>query len=404
MNQLPLSGIRVTDFTWAVAGPVGTQLMAVMGADVIKVESSKRLDQLREGEPYADHIPGVNRSGRFNNLNLCKKSITVDLKQPEAIDLVRQLIKVSDVVIENFAYGVMDKFGLGHDALRKLRSDLIVVSSIGLGSTGPRKHYVAYGNTLHAFSGLTALTGYYNGPPQGIGGTYSDPLTGITAIFAILAALNHRDQTGEGQYIDLSMAEATLVQLPEAVMDYMMNGRVRKCEGNRDDIMAPHNTYRCKGDDSWVAIAVGSEEEWLAFCKAIGEPAWTKDDKFADTVSRWRNQDELDKLVSEWTRTRTSYEVMETLQKAGVASGPSFNLKELVTDPHLNERGYFFEQDHPEAGRKVVSGLPWRMSQHPDLEYKPAPLLGQHNDYAFHELLGFSQADVEKMTARGILS
>ncbi|MBI2909272.1 MAG: CoA transferase [Chloroflexi bacterium] len=402
-EPLPLNGIRITDFSWALAGPLCTQLLGAMGAEVIKIETSKRLDALRGAEPFADGVPGPNRSGRFNNLNLCKKGCTLDLTKPEAVELVNGLIKLSDVVIENFAFGVMARLGLGHETVLKIRPDLIYVSSSGLGAAGPKKHHVAFGNTVHAFSGLTALTGYYQGPPRGIGGTFSDPLTGITAAFAILAALHHRADTGLGQFVDLSMAEATLAQLPEAVMDYTMNGRVRGCEGNRDGSMAPHNTYPTRGEDEWVCIAVSSEEEWKSLCRAMGSPSWAAEDKFSDMFRRLQHQDELDSLIGEWTSSFSSREITDMLQKAGVPAGPSSNLEQFVTDPHLRARGYLFELDHPEAGRRTVSGLPWKLSHCPEPAYWPAPMLGEHNGYVFQELLGLAGDRVAELTASGVI-
>ncbi|MFH1486904.1 MAG: CoA transferase [Chloroflexota bacterium] len=404
MDSLPLEGVRIVDFTWVLAGPLCTQMLAAMGADVVKIESSRRLDEARTREPFADRIPGPNRSGPFNSINPCKKSCTLNLTKPEAVELARRLIKLSDVVIDNFAFGVMERLGLGHEVLMKLKPDLIVVSCTGLGATGPRRHYVAFGTILHAFAGLTGLIGYPGGSPKAMGGPYTDPLTGIGAAFAILAALHHRAESGQGQFIDISMAEATIAQLPEAIMDYTMNGRIRGREGNRDDIMAPHDAYPCRGGDRWVCIAVTNEEEWQSLCRAMGTPSWTNDARFSDMFSRRRNLKELDELISAWTSSRTSYEVMHILQEAGVPAGPSSTLKDMVTDPHLNERGYFFELDHPETGRRIVSGLPWKLGNHPKLEYQPAPVLGQHNSYVFEELLGLTEEQVAALMANGIAS
>ena len=276
-----------------------------------------------------------------------------------------------------------------------------MLAASGLGRTGPYRTYVGYVRGIHACSGLCYLTGHSGGPPVQGGGVYADYLTGTTSAFAILAALHHRSKTGEGQYIDIAMSESVMAQLPEAIMDYTMNGRVRSRVGNRDDIMAPHGCYPCRGEDKWVAIAVSTEEEWAAFCQAIGSPQWTKEEKFSDGFSRWRNQDELDKLIAGWTMNHTHYEVMQILQKAGVAAGPSVSMEELINDAHLGERGFFVETDHPEVGRRSMVGLPWKTSTCPD--YQSAPLLGQHNEYVFMELLGMPDSEFVRLVDERVI-
>ena len=402
MSSLPLDGIRIADFGTVITGPWATHLLATMGAEVIKVESMRRPDGLRTLPIWADGIPGVNRS-IFNVYNCSKKSCTIDLSRSEGAELARALVKISDVVVECFGFGVMERLGLGYAMLKELKPDIIMLSISGPGRTGPEKEYLCYGHTIHAYCGLTGLTGYLHGPPTGLGTTYTDPLTGLAGTFAMLTALYHRANTGEGQYIDLSMSEITMAQLPEAIMDYTMNQRERGRQGNRDDIMAPHNCYPCKGEDKWVAISVSNDEEWKAFCAAIGSPEWTRDEQFSDQYSRWQNQDELDRLVGEWTRNYTSYEVMEILQKAGVAAGPSLNSDEIVTDPHLNERDFFVALDHPEVGKRVLTGRPWKLSAIPKANYHCAPLFGEHNDYVFGELLGLSKDKIAELVKEKVI-
>ena len=401
MQKLPLEGIRVADFSWVLAGPHCTQWLGLMGAEIIKLETNKRLDMMRMSA-FAEGKRDIERAGAFHMLNYNKKSCTLDLTQPKAIEIVKKLVKISDVTVENFAPGVIDKMGLGYTVLKSIKPDIIFVSSSGLGSTGPDRGHVAYGSTLHSFSGLCSITGYAGGPPRTIGGTYTDPLTGVTMTFAILAALYHRAKTGEGQFIDLSMAESTIAQLPEAIMDYTMNSRVAAPSGNEDGAMAPHGCYPCKGNDKWVAIAVSNDAEWKSLCHAMGNPDWCKEKRFADQYSRYRNKTELDKLVGEWTKNYTNYEVMQILQKAGVAAGPSTNIDDMVADPHLKERGLYKELDYPDIGKRPIVAAPWKLSRG-FADYKIAPHLGEHNEYVFHELLKMPHDDIKKLMEEKVI-
>ena len=395
--KLPLNGIRVADFTQIQAGGHCAQWLAVLGAEVIKIESKKRPELLRL------MAPGLNRSSAFNSLNYGKKDCTINLQKQEGIELAKRIIRISDIVSENFATGTMERFGMGYHDLKLIKPDIIMISVSGPGRTGPDKDHVAYAPTIHAYSGMCSLTGYTGRPPNMMGAMWVDAMAAQTAAFATLAALNHRAVTGEGQHIDVSMTEVMLSLLPEAVTDYAMNRRVRGREGNRDDIMAPHGCYRCRGDDKWVAIAVSSDEEWRSLCQVIGRPEWMEDERFSDEFSRWRNQDELDRLITEWTRGHTHYEVMGILQRAGVACGPSANPAELATDPHLKERDFFVEIEHPEMGKGIYGRLPLRIDGAHIGNYSTAPLLGEHNDYVFGELLGIPRREMERLIEEEII-
>lgn len=378
MSSLPLEGIRVVDFSQIQAGPQCTLWLGVMGAEVIKVESQQRPDLLRQyaRTRYGGPDVGLNRSPIYSSLNLNKKSCTLNLTQPRAIELVKDIVSLSDVVVENFSSGVMERLGLDYDSLRQVKPDIIMLSISGLGRTGPERNYLAYAAIIHAFTGLCSLSGYPGDTPNLMGVMWSDVLAAQTAAFAVVAALHHRSRTGQGQYIDLAMSEATLSLIPEAVMDYTMNGRVRGCEGNRNDIMAPHGCYPCQGEDKWVALAVANDEEWQAFCQAVGRPEWTVDERFADQLGRWQNQDEIDRLVAEWTLRHTRHQVMEVLQRFGIAAGPSTTAIDLLDDPHLRERGFFFETNHPEMGKHILVRTPWNVNGQTTGKYEPAPLLG----------------------------
>jgi len=405
VTHLPLEGIRVVDFSQIQAGPQAALWLGVMGAEVIKVESRQRPDLLRfyAQTRYGGRDVGLNQSPVYGALNLNKKSCTLNLTQPRARELVKDVIKVSDVVVENFSSGVMDRLGLDYPSLKEIKPDIVMLSVSGLGRTGPEKNYLAYAPIIHALSGLCSLSGYPGGPPNLIGAMWSDVLAAQTGAFALVAALHHRARTGQGQYIDVAMNEATLSVMPEAIMDYTMNQNVRGCEGNRDDVMAPHGCYPCQGEDKWVAIAVADDEQWTSFCQAIGNPAWTKEERFADQLSRWQNQEELDRLVAEWTRNHAPRQIMEMLQGVGVATGPSGDVTDLFHDPHLNERGFFVEVDHPEMGMAPLVRPPWHVDGNAVGKHEPAPLLGEHNDYVFRSLLGLSPEEIDRLVEEKVI-
>ena len=277
-----------------------------------------------------------------------------------------------------------------------------MLSSSAYGATGPYREYTGYAPHFSAFSGLAYMTGYPGGEPDLLTGS-TDIRSATTSAFAVLAALNYRQRTGQGQHIDLSSPETLSVLIGDALMDYTMNQRQPSRNGNRDDSMAPHNCYRCKDEDKWVSIAVATDEEWEALCQAMGNPEWTKDECFSDSYSRWQNQEDLDKLIEQWTINYTHYEVMERLQASGVAAMPSFSAEELFADPHLKEREVATEVNHPVMGKQVVLNPPWKFSETPASIERAAPLMGQHNDYVFGELLGMSKQEINQLTEEGVI-
>lgn len=397
MDKSPLEGVRVIDFGHVWAGPYCTATLADMGAEVIKIESLKHIDVHRRQGPYPNEEPGLNRSSIWNIQNRGKLSCTLNLAEPKGVELAKQLVAISDVVVENFAPRVMKKLGLDYPALRAVKADIIMVSLPGFGLSGPDKDYVSYGQSLMAASGISAITGYADGPPMSLGESFPDLVAALNATVAILAALHYRAETGQGQHIEIAQLEATLTLLPEALMAYAMNDTLRPRMGNRDDIMAPHGCYRCKGEDKWIAIAVATDEEWTAFCRALGNPEWAQAEQFADSFGRWRHQDELDRRIEAWTQEHTSYEVMTMLQAEGVAAGPSLGIDELINDPHIVDREVFFEIEHPEIGQHVVYGPSWRLSETPGRIRRPAPLLGEHNHYVLEEYLGLSSEEIRQL-------
>ncbi|MBI4216895.1 MAG: CoA transferase [Chloroflexi bacterium] len=399
MKRLPLEGIRVADFTRIQAGPQAQAWMAHLGAEVIRIESHTAADTLRQMRGAAGEDRTLNRAPGFYAFSFGKKSCNLNLRHPRAVELAKGIIKTCDVVAENYAPGAMERLGLDYQSLRKIKPNLIMLSTSGLGQTGPDAGYAAYAATIHALSGFSSLTGYpgEERPPALMAMMWSDALTATTGAFALLAALHYRKRTGQGQHIDLSMNEATVDFLPEPFLDYTMNGRVRGFVGNRDEAAAPHGVYRCQGEDKWVAIAVSDDQEWQAFCRATGHSEWASDPRFADAYSRWHHQEELDVLVTQWTKKHIPQEVTEVLQRAGVAAAPSANIVDFLADPQLRARNFFMEVEQPPIGKGTAAVVPWKLGPKPDGVRKAGPNMGEHNHYVFHDILGLSEEEIEKL-------
>jgi benzylsuccinate CoA-transferase BbsF subunit len=346
-------------------------------------------------------LGGPDQSAIFTDLNLNKLSITLDLKQPRAVEIAKNLVGISDVVAQNMRPGVMDRLGLGYEALKAVKPDIIMLSSSAVGSTGPERSYVGYAPTFAAMGGISHITGRKDGLPQPLSGAI-DLRVGTTSAFAVLAALHHRKRTGRGQHIDLSSTEAVSSLVGHVFMEYAMNRRTPERADNRDESMAPHNCYPCGDDGRWVSIAVGNEEEWRALCQVVGDERLSNDKRFADAPSRWRRQEELDQIISEWTRGRSASEATEALQKAGVAAMPLLDGLSLSKDRHLRKRGMMVEVEHDALGKRVMMGAPWKYSKTPS-EVRPAPLLGEHNQYVLGDLLGMSREEVERLAEEGVV-
>ena len=389
MQGHPLDGVRVLDFSQVVAGPYTTMLLGWLGAEVVRIESARR------PRPTPPHLA--------DTLNCSKKSCSLDLTSQEGRDLAIQLVQCSDVVVENFSPRTMRRFGLDYPALRQVKPDLVMISMSAFGQTGPDRDYVGLAPGFMAYTGWMHMTGFPEGPPM-LGGTvsYNDLVSGLYAVFAILSALHYRGRTGKGQYIDLAQAEVAATVVAEAVVEHTITGKSPIRRGNRDNALAPHGCYRCKGEDSWVTIAVNTDEEWQAMCLVMGHPEWTSSDKFADSLSRWKNQDELDQLVQSWTSQRTHYEVMKLLQEAGVPAGPSLNAQELLNDSHLQERGAFITTTKPGAPQRAMAGLPWNANGSTPM-YHRAPLVGEDNEYLLGQLLGIPPVQIEQLVSARVL-
>ncbi|HEY91140.1 MAG TPA: CoA transferase [Dehalococcoidia bacterium] len=420
MARLPLEGIKVIDHGIVYTGTAANAILADMGAEVIRVESIGRFPSMTRGyrprpapglaeyPGYVDGDPGDrpwDRWFQLHAINRNKLGITLELNRPEGIEVYHKLVRRGDMVIENFSQGTMDRLGLGYEELKKVNPKIIMISASGLGKEGPYKGYSTFGTNLDAITGMTILRGYPDSDytERDMIPVWSDNVAASTVAFAALVALHYREKTGKGQFIDLSQAEGFLPHMGEAVMDYTMNGRTGNAIGNRDMSYAPQGCYRCSGEDRWVTISVTSDTEWQAFCTAIGNPDWTKDTRFTDALSRWKNQDAMDTFIGEWTVEHDPYEVMHIMQAAGVAAGPVLSPADEFLDPHLNERGFFHELNHREAGTHRYPGMFFKFSKTPADIRIPPNCLGEHNDYVYGELLGMSREEIDRLEEQHII-
>lgn len=388
----PLEGIRVANFGWVWAGPVVGQTLAFMGAEVYKVESQARLDMTRTLPPYGEGVRDPNRSLSQQACWAGNGSVTINLKEQRGIELARELISKSDVVVENFGPGVMDRLGLGYSELVKHRPDLIMLSMSAAGQFGPLRGLRTYGLSLASITGLDSLTGYFDGPPMPMENAFSDPYNGIMSAFAIIVALANRDRTGEGQYIDYSQQEAVMPMVGPAFMDYVLNGRVGGPLGNRHPLAAaaPHGVFPCAGDDRWITIAAFDAAAWHGLVEAMGDPEWASAPNFATHEARLENIADLHEKVAAWTADLDNRELAERLQSNGVAAAPVSSVADLLDDPHFRERGTFVEVEHRLGFKETIYGGYVKPSGW-EASVPPGPCLGQDNEHVFLELLGMPE-------------
>jgi crotonobetainyl-CoA:carnitine CoA-transferase CaiB-like acyl-CoA transferase len=396
-----LDGIRVADFTWIHAGPSATRILADQGAQVIRIESSNALDIAGGANPQTPR--GV---GYRHNWNAGKFGIALNMKIPSGVNVARNLVAVSDVVVENFSGRVMQKWGMTYEDLRRIKPDIIMLSMSGFGRTGPWKDYVSYGQTLQAWSGFTHLTGFPDTDPSGPASAYSDAVSGIAGAQALLLALIHRAKTGEGQWIDLSQFESLASLLETLVLDLSINNldNVTERTGNRLPYGdgSPHGVYRCQGDDRWVAIAVFSDTEWDAFRHAIGDPDWASEPKYSTTLGRLKNVVELDRLVGNWTIQHTAEQVMVILQSANVASGVVQTGEDLVeNDPHLKHRGFYRSVPDSRGISRRIEGVSYILSKTYGGPTRGAPAFGEHQTFVLQDILGMSEDDLAQCAIDG---
>ena len=422
MANGPLAGIRVVDLSRVFAMPFAASYLADMGAEVIKIDTcdTRFMDTTRTlNGPYPDNDPGGlywEQGGTFQTLNRGKRSLTLDLRSEAAIEVLKNLIRLSDVVMENFTPRVMQRFGLDYASLKSVKPDLIMVSNTGYGHSGPWSNFGAMASALEPTHGSGAFTGYLTPKADGrpasadvpnkMGNSYTDFLASLTAQLAVLASLMHRARTGRGMWIDLAMYQVGVSFLGEGVLDYAFNKRRTRRMGNRHESMAPHGCYPCRGDDEWSVIAVRDDADWQLLCQVMEQPSLAAEPRFANAESRLRYQNELDDIVSGWTSTLGQYEVMERLQAVGVPAGPVLNARGLLTDSHVRARGLFEGVDHPpEAGlghRKYL-GRGWKLSNSEVKMRGPAPMLGEANEYVLGEVVGLDAAAIRSLRESGAI-
>lgn len=408
-----LAPIRICDFSGQLAGAGATRFFAAFGAQVIRIED--RLTQggwdiFRGNGPYKDERRGANLGGMFNNHNIEKLGITLNAKSERGKDLLRQIIAISDVVAENFSAGVMERWGFSYEAMRAIKPDIIYVSNCGFGHSGPYRHFKTWGPVVQAVSGLTFQSALPNMPPAGWGFSHMNHTGGYFMAIAILLALYHRNKTGEGQYVDLSCTDAALTLNGPALLDYTVNKRPLRRDGsphsNRSAYppMAPHGIYRSKGKDRWVAIAARHDADWRAVCDAIDRTDLLTDDRFDTLPNRMRHQDALDAVVQAWTSERAPSEAMDALQARGVpAAAVQHPQERMDEDANTLAWNTFPEVEHGEMGRVRVEGMPMKLAKTPARIERGAPLLGQHNDFFYDDILMLDKAEQRELYAAGVI-
>ena len=403
----PLAGYRVLDFGWVLAGAIPGMVLADMGAEVIKVETRQRMDYMRLGRPIIGSEPDPEQHPMFHNVNRSKLSIAVNTTKPQAIDLVKKLVGHCDVVIENFSPSVMDRIGLGYDVMSAIRPGLVMVSLSSNGQTGPLRDLRAYAPSIGSLSGLDSTIGYEDGEspgrPLGMKHAYGDVCAALHSVFAIVSALYRRRHTGEGQYIDLSMLRATVATMGAGLMEYEMTGRVMGPRGNYDPVMAPYGNFPCRGEDSWLSVAVRTEEEWQDLKLAMGNPDWAGASEFASRYARLRHRQELEAHLGRWTAERDAEETAELLQSHGVAAIPVMGAEDRLFSEHFRERGLYSDIEHPSLGAEPIFNIMWNLSETPPSIRRHAPLLGEHNQGIFGGLVGLTTEEIHQLEADQVL-
>lgn len=401
---LPLKGLRVINFGWVWAGPVAGQTLGFLGAEVLKVESRARIDMTRSLPPFAEGVPGPERSLSNHACWAGNGSVSLNLKHPEAKRLALELIERSDVVIENFGPGVMEQLGLGYLDLRKVKRDIVMCSMPAAGLYGPLRNVRTYGLSVTSTTGLDSMVGYKGGGPVPVENAFSDPFVGIFAAFAILVALHHRDASGIGQHIDFSQQEAIMQMVGPAYMDYVLNGRIGAPKGNEHPLAAaaPHGVFPCAGEDRWISIAVPSDAEWEALIRAMGNPDWALAERFATRASRVAHIDELHAGLAAWTAGFDDRALAATLQAHGVAAAPVLNIADLLADPHYRARGTFIEVQHPLGFRETIYGAYVKTSRTvPDIQ--PGPVIGRDNERVFRDILGLPEERYRRLVEEQVI-
>ena len=401
--MLPLDDVKVVDFMWALAGPGTTRTLADYGATVIRIESVSRVDGARTVGPFLDNKPANDGSGLFGTYNAGKLGLALDLNKPQARGVVLDLVRWADVVCESFSPKAMRAWRLDYESLRQVKPDLIMLSSCLMGQSGPISGFIGFGNMAAAIAGFYHLCGWPDRPPSGPFGAYTDYIAPRFGAIAVLAALDYRRRTGKGQYIDQSQAESALHFLTPALLDCAANGRTQQGIANADPNYAPHGVYPALGDDRWIAIACKTDEHWRSLCSAIGRPDLANHEEFATITARQKKCDQLDKIISEWTRGLTAHAAEVILQKLSIPASAVQDSNDICHDPQLAARDYLCEIEHSSCGKMVVEGSRFCLSRTPAASPRPAPTVGGDNQYILESILGYDQERISELATAGVL-
>jgi benzylsuccinate CoA-transferase BbsF subunit len=396
-----LEDVKVAALVQGITGPLTASILAAYGAQVIRIESRTRIEWHRQAGPFINNVSLPDYSAAYLFVNPGSYDLTLNLKHPRAMEVWTKIVKWSDVIVENFAGGVMDRMGMGYGDLVKINPGIILLSAAIFGQTGPFAAVPGYGGTLTAITGMAQITGFPDQLPQFPAFAITDFIAPRANVLAIVSALEYRRKTGKGQFIDAAQVESAIPLLTPVILEYEANGREAPRLGNRCPYAAPHGVYRCKGKDQWCAISVFTDEEWCKLCQALGHPEWTDSAEFGALLNRLLNVDRLDRLIEEWTEKYSPEEVQGRLQTAGIAAGAVKSGQDLDSDPQLKYRSYYWTLDHPNIGEFTYTGMPARMSETP-YEIKRAPMLGEHTEYICTQLLGMSDPEFVELMADGV--
>ena len=402
-EKLPFEGLKIADFSWVGVGPITAKHFADHGATTVRVETAAPMDILRIVGPFTDNVPGPDRSQFFGDFNTSKFGLTLDLKNTAGAAIAHRLIAWADLYIESFTPGTVDGLGIGYEKARALNPSIIMLSTCLMGQTGPAASFAGFGFHAGAIAGFYEVTGWPDLPPDGPWVAYTDTIAPRFLAATVMAALDHRRRTGQGQYIDGSQLEIALHFLAPQTIDFRVSGRMVSRDGNRSTTAAPQGAYPCQGDDQWCAIAVENDGQWEALRRAIGDPEWAQDSRFETVQGRLDHQDEIDRNLGQWTISRMPQEVMDLLQLEGVPAGVVQRSSDLLQDPQLAHRGFFRNMDHAEMGNIPYTGHQFRIAGYDSGPRFAAPVMGQHNEMVLREVLGMSEEEVTEAIIGGAL-
>jgi len=404
MTKQVFEGIKIADFSWVGVGPQIGRELAEHGATVVRVESHKRPEALRNAGPFRENIPGVDRSAFGAAYNTNKYGISLDLTTSKGKEVAQKLIKWADVVTESFTPGSMAALGLDYDEARKIKPDIIYCSTCQMGQTGPLSKFGGFGEFAAAYSGFSHLLGWPENKPLPVINAHIDFIAPWYMVMTLIGALLHRRKTGKGMYLDQSQVEAGITFLGSTMLDYFTNNRVACRMGNHDPYMTPHNVYPCLGEDRWVAITIANDEEWQHLCTVMGRPQWLQDPRFTSLSQRKENEAVLDELIGDWTKDYPPHKIMAILQEARIPCGTVQAAEDLFKDPQLKEREHFRVLNHQVIGEHSYNSPAYRLSKTPNHIGKAGPCLGEDNEYVFREILGYSEDDIADMLVAGVIT